>query len=157
MDTAPRRRSGESQVQHAAKHCRTLQHTLQHTATDTATHCNARQKARCCSGESQVQYAAACAASRCSSHGNIRQHAYVAARTATYFSIRVTLTYVCWRVEVRCRVCCSVMTSTYYNTPDATAANHGVLQCVAVCCSGLQSVAMCCSVLQCVTVRCSVL
>jgi len=32
-----------------------------------------------------------------------------------------------------------------------------VLQCVAVCCSGLQCVAVCCSVLQCVAVCCSAL
>ena len=33
-------------------------------------------------------------------------------------------------------------------------AEHGVLQCVAVCCSVLQCAAVCCSALQCVVVCC---
>jgi len=38
---------------------------------------------------------------------------------------------------------------------DTSPSLHGVLHCVAVCCSVLKCVAVCCSVLQCVAVCCS--
>ena len=63
----------------------------------------------------------------------------------------------CGRQVPRVPAALVALTGTVHGVLQCVAVCCSVLQCVAVCCSALHCVAVCCSVLQCVAVRCSAL